>query len=108
MEIPLHDLLLFVAPLGASATTLAAMHWFPGAQQLERTTAYAVGTIATVGIPAATMLLAAALGFARDELFWASLLLVNALVSGATVNLAYWIDSKLPITLDKVASERSN
>lgn len=108
MDISLPDLLLFVAPLGASAITLAAMHWFPGAQQLERTTAYAVGTLVTVGVPATTMLLAAALGLSRGELFWAALLLVNALVSGATVNAAYWIDSKgtHAITLDEVASER--
>jgi len=108
MDIPLHDLLLFAAPLGASAITLAAIHWFPGARELSRTTAYAIGTLVTVGVPAAAMLLAAALGLSRGELFWATLLLTNALVSGATVNLAYWIDGKLPhaITLDEVANER--
>jgi len=106
MDIPLHNLLLFAAPLGTSALTLAAMHWFPGAQQVQRPTAYALGTIVTVGVPAAAMLLAAALGLSRGELFWATLLLTNALVSGATVNIAHWIDSKKPLTLDEVARER--
>lgn len=106
MNVPLHDLLLFAGPLSASAVTLAAMHWFPGARRLERTTAYAFGTIATVGIPVVTMVLAAALGFARDELFWASVLVANTLIAGGTVKLAYWIDSKQPLTLEDAASER--
>lgn len=110
-NLPVQDVLLFCTPLCASSTTLALLHWFPwngGADLLERTTAYALGTIVTVGFPAATMLLAAALGIPQGEVFWACLLLTNALISGATVNLAYWIDSKRPITLDEATRDVSN
>lgn len=104
-SIELRDILLFGTPLGASALSLGLMHWLPwngGAKALERTTAYALGTIVTVGIPAMTMLVAHALGLHRNELFWAALLIVNALVSGGTVNAAYWIDNSRAITLDEV------
>lgn len=105
-ELDLRDVLLFCAPIGASSLSLALMHWLPwkdGVESLERTTAYALGTIVTVGVPAATMLLAYALGLHKSELFWASLLVVNALVSGGTVKTAYWIDGKRPITLEDAA-----
>jgi hypothetical protein len=110
-NLQIQDVLLFCTPLGASAVSLGLLHWFPwkgGVDMLERTTAYALGTIVTVGFPAATMLLAAALAMHKGEVFWACLLLVNALVSGAAVNLAYWIDSKRPITLDEAARDVSN
>jgi hypothetical protein len=109
--VELRDVVLFCTPLGASVVSLGLLHWFPwkgGVDVLERTTAYALGTIVTVGFPAATMLLAAALAMHKSEVFWACLLLVNALISGATVNLAYWIDSKRPITLDEAARDVSN
>lgn len=103
--VELRDILLFGTPLVTSALSLGLMHWLPwngGAKELERPTAYALGTIVTVGVPAMTMLVAHALGMARTELFWASLLIINALVSGATVNIAYWVDSGRAITLDEV------
>lgn len=107
----IQDMLLFCAPLAASAVSLGLLHWFPwngGAANLQRPTAYALGTLVTVGIPAATMLLAAALGMHKGEVFWAVLLVANALVSGATVNVAYWIDSKRPITLEDAAQNVSS
>lgn len=97
------DALLFVAPLCASAVTLAAMHWFPGAKELEKPQAYALGTLVTVGVPAVTMLLAEVLALPQGGLFWAAFLLMNALVSGFTVNGCYWLDSKRAISLDEVA-----
>lgn len=105
--IELRDILLFGAPLVASSLSLALMHFLPwngGAKELERTTAYALGTIVTVGVPAMTMVVANALGLHRNELFWATLLIVNALVSGGTVNIAYWVDSFRAITLDEVSN----
>lgn len=100
----LADILLFAAPLAASSVTLAALHWVPwngGTKPLERTTAYTVGTLVTVGVPATTMIMAALLGLAHGELFWAALLLVNALVSGATVKGCYWLDGTRAISLDE-------
>lgn len=105
MNIDLRDALLFVTPLAVSALSLTAMHFFPwhrGAKPLARTTAYALGTLATVGIPALTMLLAAVLSMPQGELFWAALLLCNALVSGGAVNFCYWIDASRAISLDEV------
>lgn len=42
----------------------------------------------------------------RGELFWAALLVVNALISGATVNACYWIDGARALTLEDAANER--
>lgn len=103
LELQLHDVISFAAPPVISVLTTAVLHWFPGATAQHAITRYALGTAVTVGVPAAAMLLSAALGLSYGHLFWAALLLVNAIVSGATVNIAYWIDRHLPITLDDVA-----
>ncbi len=95
--------LLFGVPIILSATTLAALHWYPwnrGTEPLNRTTAYALGTAVVVGYPVVSMVVAASLGLPHGELFWAALLIVNALASGATVNTAYWIDGNKAMTLD--------
>lgn len=102
-QVSVADVLVFAAPLGASVVTLAAMHWFPwhnGARPLRRTAAYTAGTLVVVGIPVAAMLLVTALGAAYGQLFWAALLVANAIASGATVHLAYWIDSHRALTLE--------
>jgi hypothetical protein len=105
------DVLLFVLPLLISALSLAAMHWFPwhgGARPLGRIAAYSAGTTVVVGVPVLTMLLAATLGMHRLEWFWATLLVANTAVSGGTVSLAYWIDSRRALTLeDDRAASRS-
>lgn len=106
----LGDIVLFAAPLAASAISLTALHWLPwngGTKPLERTTAYALGTLVTVGVPALTMIMTALLGLHYGELFWAALLLVNALVSGATVKSCYWLDGTRAISLDEVHHGRS-
>lgn len=105
------DLLLFVLPLLFSVVTLAAMHWFPwhnGTQQLGRVAAYTAGTIVTIGVPALTMLLAASFGLRYSEIFWAAFLVVNALVSGGTVRVAYWIDSRRALSLEDAHATRRN
>lgn len=97
------DVLIFVLPLVFSAITLAAMHWFPwhsGTRPLGRVAAYTAGTTVVVGVPVLTMLLAAVLGIHRLEWFWAALLVANTAVSGGTVSLAYWIDSRRALTLE--------
>lgn len=102
--IELQDAVLFAVPLAASAVSLTALHFLPwngGTKPLERTAAYAVGTLVTVGVPASTMIVSALLGLAHGELFWAALLLVNALVSGATVKGCYWLDGTRAISLDE-------
>lgn len=104
MPVEFSDLLLFGAPLVVSSLALGLMHWYPyrnGVQSLARTTAYALGTSVTVGVPAMAMLVAHALGMAQGELFWVALVVANTLVSGATVHLAYWIDSHRAISLDE-------
>lgn len=96
-------MVVFAAPPAASSLALAALHWFPwhgGARPLARVDAYAVGTLVVVGVPVATMLLTAALGIVYGQLFWAALLAANVAVSGATVRLAYWIDSRKALTLE--------
>lgn len=103
----LGDIVLFAAPLAASSVTLALMHFLPwnnGAKPLERTTAYALGTAVTVGVPVWTMIVAAALNLPHSELFWAAFLVCNALVSGATVKGCYWIDGTRAISLDEARS----
>jgi hypothetical protein len=103
-SIEIADALLFVAPLAASTVTLAAMHWFPGATELEKPQAYALGTLVTVGVPVATMLLAVLLAMPQGEVFWAALLAANTAVSWAAVKACYWIDKRRPITLDEVTN----
>ena len=101
--------LLFIGPLMASAVSLTALHYFPwnrGVRPLKRTTAYALGTLVTVGVPVVAMLVAALVGVSRGELFWAALLTLNALVSGGTVNACYWIDGTRALTLEDAARER--
>lgn len=110
-SIHLADMLLFAAPLAFSAASLTALHFLPwhgGAKPLARTTAYAIGTVVTVGVPALTMILAAMLDLHHGELFWAALMLVNALTSGAAVNVCYWIDASRAITLDEAADYASH
>lgn len=102
-ELQISDIVTFVAPLAASAVSLAAAHWFPWhdrARALSRLAAYGIGTAVTVGIPAATMVLTHALGLAYGPLFWAALLLCNAAVSGVTVAAAYYVDSRQPVSLE--------
>lgn len=102
-QLELADLVVFGAPLGVSAITLAALHWFPwhgGAKPLDRLSAYSAGTLVVVGVPVTAMLLTAALGLMHGQLFWALLMIANMLVSGATVHLAYWIDSRRALTLE--------
>lgn len=109
MEINLTDLLTVALPIGATSTTLAAMHWFPwhgGTRPLARTTAYMMGTAVVVGAPVATMVLTAALGVQYSSLFWAGLLVANTAVAGATVNLAYWIDQRRAISHADVTEVR--
>jgi hypothetical protein len=94
------DLVVFAAPQVVSATTLSAMHWFPwhgGQRKPGRVAAYAMGTAVTMGVPVATMLLTVATGNQYGTLFWAALIVANTLVSGATVAVAYWIDSRRPV-----------
>ncbi len=73
---------------------------------LTRIEAYTAGTLVTVGVPALTMLLAAAVGMPQGELFWAALLTANAVVSGLTVKAAYWYDSRRAITRQDVHDAR--
>ena len=106
----LADLLLFAAPLLVSALTLALMHWFPwkdGMDVLSRVEAYAAGTLVTVGVPVVAMLIATALSLHQGELFWAALLVANTAVSGATVKLAYWYDTKRAIERGDVCNARN-
>jgi len=108
--IEVRDILLFGTPLVISSLSLATLHWLPwnrGVRELKRTTAYAMGTLVTVGVPAVTMLVAALLAMPQGEVFWAALLLVNALVSGATVNACYMVDAVRALTLEDVADERA-
>lgn len=109
-ELQLADIVTFAAPPVVSALSLGLAHWFPwhnGARILDRRTAYAIGTSVVVGVPVTTMLLAAALGLHYDQLWWAALLLVNTAVSGATVNLAYWIDSRRAVTREEAHDANS-
>ncbi len=103
-QLELADLVVFGVPSVMSAITLAALHWFPwhgsGALALKRTDAYAMGTLVVVGVPVAAMLLTASLGIVYGQVFWAAVLMANVLVSGATVHLAYWIDSRRALTLE--------
>lgn len=92
----LEDALLFGVPLVLSASTLSAMHWYPwnrGVHELDRVSAYVMGTAVVVGYPVIAMFVARGLHMPKDELWWALLLLANTIVSGATVKAAYWIDS---------------
>lgn len=107
MEMQLHDAVVFLAPPLASAVTTAALHWFPGAKAQHALLRYVLGTLVTVGIPVAAMLLTEALGLAYGHLFWAALLVVNAAVAGATVAVAYWIDATLPVSLDTLAEAQN-
>ena len=104
------DALLCLLPLLISALSLAVIHWFPwhgGARPLGRIAAYSAGTAIVVGVPVVTMLVAAYLGQHRLEWFWIGLLLTNTAVSGGTVSLAYWIDSRRALTLeDEHAAKR--
>lgn len=108
-NIEVSDMILFVAPLVTSSLSLAALHWLPwnrGVRPLTRTTAYTVGTLVTVGVPVMAMLTAALLEIPHGELFWAAVLVANALVSGATVNACYLIDSVRALSLEDMANER--
>lgn len=50
------------------------------------------------------MLLSAALGLSYSSLFWAALLIANAVASGVAVGFAYWVDSRLPVSLEDVSN----
>jgi hypothetical protein len=106
VELELADMLAFATPVALTSLSLATAHWFPwhgGTKIIRRPTAYAIGTAIVVGVPVVTMLLCEALGRQYSQLFWAALLTANVAVGGATVNLAYWIDSRLAVSLDDVA-----
>ena len=106
-ELQLCDVLTAVSPLLTSAVPTAALHWFTGAQQQQHIVLYARGTGVPGGVPAAPMIVTAALGRQYGHVFWAVLLIANALVSGATVGVAYWIDAQHhALTLDDVAEAR--
>lgn len=97
------EAVLFATPVALSITTLSAAHWFPwhwGAKPLDRLTAYTVGTSVVVGYPVLAMLLAVATGQHIGTLFWALLLIANTVASGATVQVAYWIDSRKAVGLE--------
>lgn len=101
--------LLFVGPLVASATLLAALHWFPwnrGARPLTRIAAYTVGTLVIVGVPVLAMLLAVGLQRPQGELFWVALLVANTGISGLTVKICYYVDAGRALTLEDAAHER--
>lgn len=101
--------LLVGIPLVVSSLSLTAMHFFPwnrGAHPLKATSAYALGTLVTVGVPASTMALAAALNAPQDETFWVALLVANTAVSGATVHLCYWVDEGRAVGRDEVGHAR--
>jgi len=100
----LQDLLLFSIPVGLSMTTLATMHWYPwnkGTRPLKRVAAYTMGTVVVVGYPVATMFVANALKMSHGEVFWALLLIANVVLSGITVNVAYWIDGNRAVSLEE-------
>lgn len=103
-QLELADIVVFCTPGVLSSLTLAALHWFPwhgrGYASLSRIAAYTMGTLVVVGVPVATMLLTATLGIVYGQVFWAAVLVANMLVSGATVHLAYWIDSRRALTLE--------
>lgn len=109
MNIQLSDALLFLLPPAVSGVLLLALHWFPwhnGVRDLDRMTAYAVGTVVTVGVPVTAMLVAAAQSLVYGPLFWAMLLLVNTAACGLAVSFAYWVDGQRALSLDDVAEAR--
>lgn len=108
----MNDLLIFGMTGVVSGLALLAAHYFPwnrNRAELERTTAYAIGTSVVVGVPVIAMLLTVLMGDSRGELFWALLLVANTAVCGTTVKLAYWVDEHQvkPISLDEARYERS-
>lgn len=100
----LRDVLLFGVPLALSASSLAAMHWYPwrgeGNLRLTRVEAYSMGTLVVVGLPVAAMGLSIAMQIVVSLWFWMALLVANMLVGGATVSVAYWVDEKRPLGLE--------
>jgi hypothetical protein len=101
----LRDILLFGVPVTLSVTTLTAMHWYPwhnGTKQLDRITAYTLGTAVVVGFPVVAMLVAAAMHMPQNELFWAALLISNTAASGATVKAAYWVDGNKAVSPEEM------
>lgn len=100
------SLMLLGIPIAMSTISLAMLHWYPwnkGTRPLPRIRAYTVGTAVVVGFPVAAMLAAVALHAPQGELFWAALLLLNTLASGATVNIAYWIDGNRAISTEEAS-----
>ena len=59
------------------AVTTMALHWFPGAKAQPAIVRYMLGTLVTVGVPVAALLLTAALGLRYGHLFWSALLMDN-------------------------------
>lgn len=101
LEMQLHHAVTLTAAPLISATTLAAMHWFPHRPR-GHVARYALGTSVVVGVPVAAMLVTAALGLAYPSLFWAALLVVNTAIGGATVAGAYWLDSRRAVGHEEV------
>ena len=99
--VALSDILLFGVPVALSMSTLAALHFYPwnkGTRPLKRTTAYTIGTAVVVGLPVAAMFAAMGLDKPQNEAFWALLLIVNTVASGATVHACYWVDDNRAVT----------
>ncbi len=88
--------------LAFSALALSLLHWFPWPKRPACGEAYALGTAVLVGAPVATMVLTHAAGQALGQLFWAGLLVANAVIGGATLLLAYGIDKRRPVNLEDV------
>lgn len=99
------DLLLYGVAGLVSSATLAAFHWTPvggGANVRDRRICYALGTAVVIGVPAAAMKIASAMGYERPQSYWAAFLLTNTFVSGLAVQVCYLIDDGQPVSLDDV------
>lgn len=99
----LRDILLFGVPIALASASLFALHWYPwnrGVRELERLTAYTIGTSVVVGAPVIAMLTAIALEIEHPLSFWVAHLVVNTTVCGATVKFAYFIDDGLALGLE--------
>ncbi len=91
---------LFV--LSLTALSLSTLHWFPWSTRLKRVDAFVVGVAVLLGVPIGAMVITHAAGLAYGQLFWAGLLVANAVVGGTTVVLAYAIDRRRPMNLEDV------
>jgi hypothetical protein len=88
--------------LALSALSLSTLHWFPWPTRLKRIEAYALGVVVLLGVPVGAMVITHAAGLMYGQLFWAGLLVANAIVGGTTVILAYAVDKRRPLNLEDV------